>query len=505
MISNSGHDENGRATGGAAGDQTGTEWEIRSWYNRPWDCVLRHPDPKVGALIAELAIEAANNNCIGYDQGNRDTFWVALQKAKYRPANITIKCESDCSAGVIAITKAAGYLLGLAKLQKLSATYTGDMKAAYKKAGFSVLTAKKYLSSDDYLLPGDILLNENHHTATNITAGKIAEAAVDFVRNDKTVDQLAAEVINGDWGNDPARSQKLMAAGYDPAAVQKRVNELLSSSTETANVVIGKRKATTQPDAEAVYKQLYEAIGNVYGVCGLMGNLYAESALLPVNLQNTFEKKLGYNDKSYTDAVDSGKYTNFEKDSAGYGLAQWTFWSRKRGLKAYADSLKSSVGNQETQIEYLLIELSGSFASVLRGLKAAKSVREASDLVLTKFEQPSDQSESMKATRAGYGRKYLEMFAGELPAAEPTVKEPTRIDYAAEKDATVSGPHRYKTTANLRLRAGAGTDKQILATLTTGASVVWYGYYTTVKETRWLLVETSAGTGFVSSKYLREA
>lgn len=510
MISNSGHDERGSYTGGAAGDQTGKEWEIRSWYNRPWDCVLRYPDMKVGALIAELAIEAANNDCIGYDQGNRDTFWAALQKAKYRPANITIKCESDCSAGVIAITKAAGYLLDLAKLKKLAATYTGDMKAGYKAAGFSVLTAKKYLTNDDYLLPGDILLNEGHHTATNITAGKHAKTAVDFVKIEKTVDQLAAEVINGDWGNDPARSQKLTAAGYDPAAVQKRVNELLSSSTETANLVIGKRKATTQPDAEALYKQLYAAIGNVYGVCGLMGNLYAESALLPVNLQNTFEKKLGYNDKGYTEAVDSGEYTNFEKDSAGYGLAQWTYWTRKRGLRAYAESLKSSIGNQETQVEYLLIELNGNFMPVLRGLKAAKSVREASDLVLMKFEQPADRSEAVKATRAGYGRRYLEMFGGDLPAADQTQAAETRpaaprLDYAEEKDATVSGPHKFKTTTDLRLRAGAGTKKAILATLTAGASVVWYGYYTTVNGTRWLFVETSAGTGFVSSKYLREA
>ena len=505
MISNSGHDEHGSYTGGAAGDQTGTEWEIRSWYNRPWDCILRHPDMKVGALIAELAIEAANNNCIGYDQGNRDTFWAALQKAKYRPANITIKCEADCSAGVIAITKAAGHLLGLAKLQKLTATYTGDMKAAYKAAGFSVLTAKKYLTGDDYLLPGDILLNEGHHTATNITAGKAAQAAVDLVKNDKTVDQLAAEVINGDWGNDPARSQKLTAAGYDPDAVQKRVNELLSSSTETANVVIGKRKATTAPDAEAVYKQLRAAIGNVYGVCGLMGNLYAESALLPVNLQNTFEKKLGYTDRTYTDAVDSGNYTKFDKDSAGYGLAQWTYWSRKRGLRAYAESLASSIGNQQTQIEYLLIELSGGYAHVLRGLKDARTVREASDIVLTQFGQPADQSEAVKALRASYGRKYLEMFAGELPAVKPVKTEKPSIDYAEKKDKGVVNPAYFKTTANLNLRAGAGTDKPILATLTTGASVVWYGYYTAVQGTRWLLVETSAGTGFVSSTYLKGA
>ncbi len=43
----------------------------------------------------------------------------------------------------------------------------------------------------------------------------------------KTIDQLAREVIRGDWGNEPQRSQRLRAAGYDAAAVQRRVNQLL--------------------------------------------------------------------------------------------------------------------------------------------------------------------------------------------------------------------------------------------------------------------------------------
>ena len=63
-------------------------------------------------------------------------------------------------------------------------------------------------------------------------------------------------------------------------------------------------------------------IGNPYGVAGLMGNLYAESGLRSNNLQNTFEKKFGMTDEQYTAAVDNGTYTNFVKDSAGYGLAQ---------------------------------------------------------------------------------------------------------------------------------------------------------------------------------------
>ena len=35
MISNCGHDENNRYSGGKAGDQTGTEWRVINWYNRP--------------------------------------------------------------------------------------------------------------------------------------------------------------------------------------------------------------------------------------------------------------------------------------------------------------------------------------------------------------------------------------------------------------------------------------------------------------------------------------
>lgn len=74
MISNCGHDENNRYSGGKAGDQTGTEWRVINWYNRPWKCVLRHPNAKVRKMIASMAKAAAVNNKIGYDQSERYTF-----------------------------------------------------------------------------------------------------------------------------------------------------------------------------------------------------------------------------------------------------------------------------------------------------------------------------------------------------------------------------------------------------------------------------------------------
>lgn len=171
-ISNSGSDENGAYRGGQAGDQTGTEWRMRSWYNRPWSCVLRYPDQKVGLKLAQLGIDAALNDKIGYNQSQNRTYLKQLKTVGWEPSRITVACEADCSAGVCANITAAGYLLGIDELKNHTGTYTGNMRSALKKAGFQVLTDSKYLTGGDYLLPGDILLYDSHHTATNVTIGK---------------------------------------------------------------------------------------------------------------------------------------------------------------------------------------------------------------------------------------------------------------------------------------------------------------------------------------------
>ena len=159
---------------------------------------------------------------------------------------------------------------------------------------------------------------------------------------------------------------------------------------------------------------------NAYGVAGLMGNLYAESALNPQNLQNTYERSLGFTDAEYTAAVDSGSYSNFVRDAAGYGLAQWTYWSRKEALLAYVKAAKASIGDLETQLCFLFKELSESYTSVLAVLKTATSVKQASDVVLTKFERPADQSDNAKNKRASFGQTYFDKYAAGSCPETPT-------------------------------------------------------------------------------------
>lgn len=172
MIANCGHDERGAYTNGSSGDQTGTEWEIRSWYSRPWSHVLRHPDRSVGDTIAECAIQGAQNDCIGYDQNQRYTFWDELKKAGYWPKNIKNKCETDCSASTAACVKATGYIRNIDALKNVNSDcYSGNIRKALSNAGFEVLTDLKYLESDQYLFNGDILLCENHHVAICVSDG----------------------------------------------------------------------------------------------------------------------------------------------------------------------------------------------------------------------------------------------------------------------------------------------------------------------------------------------
>lgn len=178
---------------------------------------------------------------------------------------------------------------------------------------------------------------------------------------------------------------------------------------------------------------------NAYAVAGLMGNLYAESGLNSCNLQNSYNKSLNMTDAEYTAAVDNGSYGNFVKDKAGYGLAQWTYYTRKQALFDYAKKAGASIGSLDMQLAFLWDELQG-YKTVINTLKSAGSVRAASDAVLLGFEKPADQSEAVQKKRAEYGEAYYKKYAG-APQAAAGVPFKVKVDIL-----------------DLNIRTGAGTD-----------------------------------------------
>lgn len=187
---------------------------------------------------------------------------------------------------------------------------------------------------------------------------------------------------------------------------------------------------------DKVWNYLSKLIGNDCGVAGLMGNLYSESAIDPSTAEglmcqrysedgdkaykrpvNTAENRAA-NNALYTQRVDSGFYSKAEFLSPrgkhyGYGLAQWTTEGRKGKLWANTRGQGKSISDLDGQLETLRAELQGSYIGVLNQLKTAKTVDAASDVVLTKFEQPA-QPEKLKAARRSYSKEIYTLYHSEV-------------------------------------------------------------------------------------------
>jgi hypothetical protein len=94
-------DENGKYTGGKAGDQTGKEIRITAAYNHKlgWR-IFRYPKLSIAKSIGTNAKTIANNDKFGYDQSQRSTGYTAAKAAKWDPSKVTTPCELDCSSDV---------------------------------------------------------------------------------------------------------------------------------------------------------------------------------------------------------------------------------------------------------------------------------------------------------------------------------------------------------------------------------------------------------------------
>lgn len=165
-----------------------------------------------------------------------------------------------------------------------------------------------------------------------------------------------------------------------------------------------------------IWNLLLADIKNEIGVAALMGNLEAESGLIPYRVQGDFSND--YTESlEYTAKVDSGEISEYDfvnngPGGGGYGLAQWTYYTRKQELYNRYKSGYPSIGDVNLACDFLLYELKTSYTSVYWTLVNAITIKEASDKVLHEFEKPADQSESVELKRAQMGTAIYEELTG---------------------------------------------------------------------------------------------
>ncbi len=205
----------------------------------------------------------------------------------------------------------------------------------------------------------------------------------------------------------------------------------------------------TTTTTDKIYKYLRSNGLTHNGACGMLGNLYAESACQPETVEglliqrydedykgsyssssringgyrrpvNTAENR-EYNNQVYTSRVMDGTITESEflsprgytgvKHQYGYGLVQWTTRGRKQGLWDRTMKVGKPIYDLQIQVDYLVYELKNSFSTVYSYLtSSSRSLKECSDIVLTKFEAPAD-ADSMKDTRYKYSSFYSSAYA----------------------------------------------------------------------------------------------
>ena len=124
-------------------------------------------------------------------------------------------------------------------------------------------------------------------------------------------------------------------------------------------------------------------------VAAIMGNINAESGCRSNNSQDTFD----HDDVQYTNNVDNGTYSKeeFINDKVGYGLAQWTYPTRKESLYEFAKNKQTSIGDLNMQLEFLWEELNTSHQDILQYLQehGNDSIDSLTEYYMDKFENPT--------------------------------------------------------------------------------------------------------------------
>lgn len=157
-------DENGKTSGGKAGDQTGNEVGTQNWYlhSKGW-VVLRAKSASVAEKIAYAMQRACDNPNIGYDQGQRSTLYNLAAKVGFDPGKVTTKCETDCSALVRVCLAYAG-------IKVADFNTATEVKTIMATGKFEQLPDAQSKTAD-YLHRGDILVTKTKgHTVVVLSA-----------------------------------------------------------------------------------------------------------------------------------------------------------------------------------------------------------------------------------------------------------------------------------------------------------------------------------------------
>ena len=157
--------ENGKATGGKKGNQTGTEVKVGKYYDFGQDKCIRFNNVEIGKKCGKISKELAKNKAIGYNQLQRYTLYNLAKKCgwdfeKLKQALKTTKVNCDCSSYASTCVN-----LAFGKQVLSCCTTITLVNACLNSTHFKVISIKKMLEKT---FKGDLVIKEGKHVIINV-------------------------------------------------------------------------------------------------------------------------------------------------------------------------------------------------------------------------------------------------------------------------------------------------------------------------------------------------
>lgn len=206
--------------------------------------------------------------------------------------------------------------------------------------------------------------------------GPIAEKCAQFLTNLNTELDTVQSNMNQLSNYLVQTSSTYQSADANASStVQLRLDPVATQTTTNNNPTL-----TGANNAEQIWNYLKSQGFSDAGIAGIMGNLQQESSLRADNVQNG----MGYEDADYVAGIKSGAISreDFINDSRGFGIAQWTYHTRKAAL--YDTLGPQNIDSLAGQLSFMVQEMG---TDLTNQLKNATSVNDATDVFQYTYER----------------------------------------------------------------------------------------------------------------------
>ena len=138
---------------------------------------------------------------------------------------------------------------------------------------------------------------------------------------------------------------------------------------------------------QSIYNALRNGGLSHAGACAMMGNMYCESLLD----SKIVETRCSMSGSDYTWNVDHGGISehSFVHDAYGFGLCQWTYFTRKQELYQYAKSKGVSIGDEQMQCQFCINELKKYYSGLYNYLCKTDDLPTATRRICAEYERPA--------------------------------------------------------------------------------------------------------------------